>query len=198
MNEETSVELLERWKNGDHTAAELLFDRYVNQLCALARNRLSERMKRRVEPEDIVQSAYRSFFRNAENERYTLNNSGDLWKLLAAITINKLRGQVEFHTAKKRQIYAEESLAGTKSTMGLGPQAIGEEPTPEDALAVIEELQSVLVKLDPLRRQILELALQNEGEAEIAKQVERSGRTVRRALQEIRSELEAKLLPEED
>lgn len=193
MSDEASVELLKRWKAGDECAAATLFDRYVNQLCGLARNRLSERMQRRVEPEDIVQSAYRSFFRHADQNAYTLNQSGDLWRLLAAITVNKLRGQVEFHTAQKRGVYAEESLAATRSTLGLGPQALASDPTPEDATAVIEELEAVLTSLDPLSRKILELALQNKDESEIAADVGRSGRTVRRALQQIRSEFESRL-----
>ena len=190
MSDETSVELLRRWKNGDEVAAATLFDRYVNQLCGLARNRLSERMQRRVEPEDIVQSAYRSFFRKAGDDQYTLSKSGDLWKLLAAITVNKLRSQVEFHTAQKRGIYAEESLAATRSTMGLGPQVLAGEPSPEDAAAVIEELEAVMAGLDPVKRTIFELTLQNKDETEIAATIQRSGRTVRRALKEIRTTLE--------
>lgn len=194
MHDENSVDLLKRWKEGDEAAAKVLFDRYVNKLCGLARNRLSERMQRRVEPEDIVQSAYRSFFRLAGEDRYTLSKSGDLWKLLAAITVNKLRGQVEFHTAKKRGVYAEESLAATRSTMGLGPHAIAAEPTAEDAAAVVEELEAVMTELDPLRRTILELALQNTDEPDIAAAVQRSGRTVRRVLADIRANLEKQLL----
>ena len=53
-DEQDSVELLARWKRGDETAATELFDRYVNRLISLARSRLSERMQRRVEPEDVV------------------------------------------------------------------------------------------------------------------------------------------------
>lgn len=193
MNDESSVDLLKRWKEGDEDAAAALFNRYVNQLCGLARNRLSDRMQRRVEPEDVVQSAYRSFFRHADEDRFTLCKSGDLWKLLAAITVNKLRGQVEFHTAQKRGVYAEESLAGTRSTMGLAPQVVASEPTPEAAAAVIEELKAVMADLAPLHRTILELALQNKEEPEIADAVQRSGRTVRRALAEIRGNLESQL-----
>ena len=194
MDDETSVELLSRWKGGDEQAAALLFDRYVNQLIALARNRLSEPMRRRVEPEDIVQSAYRSFFRRAGDDRYTLQNSGDLWKLMAAITITKLRGQVEFHTAKKRGVYSEESIVASHSNYGVGPQAIAAEPSPQDAAAVVEELESLMRRLDPLQRRILQFALQNLDTDEIAAEVQRSARTVRRSLQQIRDDLEKRLL----
>ena len=192
--EEDSVELLARWKNGDETAATELFDRYVNRLIGLARSKLSDKMRRRVEPEDVVQSAYRSFFRKAGGDQYTLENSGDLWKLMAAITVSKVRGQVEFHTAKKRGVYTEESVAGQAADFHINPIAIAEDPTPDDAATVVEELQELMQRLDPLHRQILELALQNFDVNEISVKVERSNRTVRRALQMVRESLEGRLL----
>ena len=196
MSDEDSVNLLARWKDGDEAAAAALFDRYVNRLVGLARTKLSDRMQRRVEPEDVVQSAYRSFFRKAGEDRYTLEQSGDLWKLLATITISKVRGQVEFHTAKKRGVYAEESIASNPqaSNYRVLPEAVTEDPTPEDAAAVVEEVQTVMQGLDDLQRQIMELALQNYEVEEISQQVQRSGRTVRRTIQQIREDLEQRLL----
>ena len=186
--QEDSVELLARWRDGDESAATQLFDRYVGRLVGLARTRLSEQMRRRVEPEDIVQSAYRSFFRKAGDEAYTLEKPGDLWKLMAAITVSKVRGQVEFHTAQKRRVYAEESLGDSGSTYRVSPLAVAEDPTPADAAQVVEELQNVMERLEPLQRRILELALQNQDVEEISAHVERSSRTVRRALQQVRED----------
>ncbi len=198
MSDESSVDLLARWKAGDEKAAHLLFDRYVSRLVALARSKLSDRMQRRVEPEDVVQSAYRSFFQKAGDDRYTLEKSGNLWKLLAAITVSKVRGQVEFHSAKKRAIYTEESIGPTDSGIRVSPIAVADDPTPGDAALVVEELQRVMEKLDPLQRQILELALQNNDVDSISHQVHRSPRTVRRTLQQIRADLEQNLSLETD
>ena len=192
--QEDSVELLARWREGDESAATRLFERYVGRLVGLARSRLSERMKRRVEPEDVVQSAYRSFFRKASDEIYTLEKSGDLWKLMAAITVSKVRGQVEFRTAQKRGVYTEESVGASGSVYQVSPLAVAEDPTPDDAAQVVEELQNVMQKLDPLHREILELALQNNDVEAISEKVERSARTVRRALQQVREMLEGRLL----
>ena len=104
----------------------------------------------------------------------------------------KVRGQVEFHTAKKRGIYAEKSTDG-KSEICFGAEAVTDEPSPEDAAAIIEELEAVMSNLDPLQRQILELSLQNLSEEEISEEVQRSGRTVRRTLQQIRDDLQSRL-----
>ena len=196
MIDEDSMQLLSRWKAGDETAAKELFDRYVNRLVRLARARLSDRMLRRVEPEDVVQSAYRSFFRKAGDEQYTLEKSGDLWKLLATITLFKVRGQVEYHTAQKRGVYSEESTnnRGDASNYRVKPEAVAEDPTPEDAAAVVEELRTVMQGLDQQQRRIMELALQNHDVDEISRQIQRSGRTVRRTIQQIRDDLEGRLL----
>lgn len=192
-DDELSINLLQRWRDGDESAATEIFERYVNRLCALARTRLSNRMKRRVEAEDVVQSAYRSFFRRA-GENYALKKQGDLWRLLAAITINKVRGQVEFHTAKKRGIYLEESMMADQSRIRVSPQVISEDPKPDEAAVMVEELSDVLSTLDEIQRTIIELSMQNESIEQIADTIQRSERTVRRTIQQVREELENRLL----
>src|SRR3954470_23818895 len=90
----TSLILLERFRAGDDQAAAEIFDRYFERLTSLARSRLSTRLARRTDPEDIVLSVYRSFFVEAREGRYTLGRGGDLWRLLSSITRHKLLRQV--------------------------------------------------------------------------------------------------------
>lgn len=194
-DDENSINLLDRWRGGDESAATEIFERYVNRLCALARTRLSNRMKRRVEPEDIVQSVYRSFFRRA-GDHYALENQGDLWRLLAAITINKVRGKVEFHSAKKRGVYQEESMMGDNLSIRVSPEIISDEPKPDDAAVMVEELSDLLGKLDETQRTIIELSMQNQSVEQIAETIQRSERTVHRTIQMIREELEVRLSSE--
>lgn len=82
----TAAELLDAWKSGDQTAASMLFDRYLVRLLALARSRLSQSFRGRIDPEDVVQSAYRSFFVGAREGRFALQPEDDLWPLLALMT----------------------------------------------------------------------------------------------------------------
>ena len=107
MSEPKSHELLKLYQDGQSEAATAIFDRYVARLIALARARIAPKLKKRVDPEDVVQSAYRSFFVHAKNQEYQLIRSGDLWRLLASTTLNKLYGQIEKHTAAKRNIDRE-------------------------------------------------------------------------------------------
>jgi hypothetical protein len=86
MPDETSAELLARYRNGDDDAAEELFCRYVTRLTSLARTRLSPKLATRTDPEDVVLSAYRSFFVGVRKGRFRLRRSGDPWRLLVSIT----------------------------------------------------------------------------------------------------------------
>src|SRR5262245_6060801 len=155
-----SAELMARWRAGDQQAAGELFRRYAERLLALARTRLSARLARHVDPEDVVQSAYRSFFAGAQAGRYVLRRSGDLWRLLVAITLHKLQHQVERLTAGKRTIMRECPTGGESSLFGLEGKLLAREPTPLEAAALADTLEQVFRGLEPLQRRMVELRLQ--------------------------------------
>ncbi len=69
---EESRNLLQRYQEGDEQAAEEIFNRYLQRLVQLASGQLSEKLRRRVAPEDIVQSVFRSFFGKAQDGRFCL------------------------------------------------------------------------------------------------------------------------------
>jgi RNA polymerase sigma-70 factor (ECF subfamily) len=187
--EAPSADLMARWREGDEQAAEEMFRRYAERLRALARSRLSARVARHVDPDDVVQSAYRSFFASARDGRYALRRSGDLWRLLAAITLHKLRRQVEHHTARKRAAAAEGHFGGENGICGLPAEALARDPTPEEAAAAADTVEQVLRGLEPLQRRMVELRLQGCGLDEISADVGRSERTVRRLLEQVKGRL---------
>jgi RNA polymerase sigma factor (sigma-70 family) len=191
MSDEVA-ELLARVRLGDADATEAIFHRYVNRLVAFARTRLSAKLAQRVDPEDVVQSVYRSFFLRAQDGQYTLDHSGDLWRLLATITINKLHKQVEFHTAQKRAMDREQAPPADGSVAGVSPELLAREPSPDEAMAAVEELHHLMQKLTPLQRRMLELYLQGHSVAEVAEAVERSERAVRRLLALVKEQLESR------
>lgn len=187
-----SLELVRRVRAGDETAAEALFHRYLERLIDLARSRLSRKMARRLDAEDVVQSAYRSFFLNIRHGRYQLLFSGDLWRLLAAITIHKVRRQVRRHTAEKRSVDLEES--GILELILESQREGARMPTPDEAATLVDELQQVLAGLSPLYRRIFEFRLQDRSVEEVARRAGCSERTAHRALAIVRQQLESRLL----
>jgi RNA polymerase sigma factor (sigma-70 family) len=190
MAENESAELLARWREGDQQAASELVERFTERLLALARSQLSEKLARRVDPEDVVQSAYRSFFVAARADRYELQQKGDLWQLLAAITMHKLHHQVARHTAGKRALDREVSLGGGSTLLGFQAELMARTPTPFEAAALIDDLEFVMRGLKPLHRQMVEMRLQGYSLQEIAAATDRSERRVRRVLGQVKIQLQ--------
>src|SRR5688572_13607681 len=102
-----SAELFARYVAGDDEAADAIFARYMGRLTRLARSRLCARLAARIEPEDVVLSAYRSFFLRARAGEFALVRGGDLWRLLAAIALHKVQRQHARHFAARRSVSRE-------------------------------------------------------------------------------------------
>ena len=185
--------LLKQVRRGDELASAELVDRYADRLIALARTRLSTKLARRLDPEDIVQSACRSFFRNAQAGRYEVRDSDGLWRLLAAITVHKAQRQGKRHSAAKRALSNEESSGRDGIMQVISPEALARDPNPEEATTLLEETNAMMAGLSPLHRQIVELSLQGHEVAVTAAEAKCSERTVQRAMERARSLLEQRL-----
>lgn len=192
--DDESLLLLQRWESGDQQAAREIFDRYTNRLLALARSRLDKRLNRRMDVEDIAQSVYRCFFSRASEGAYTVNESGDLWRILATITVNKLRNRHRDNTAEKRSYQCELSFNESVSSLVFSPEAVAAEPTPDEAVALVEELDAVLLSHQPVHREIITLYLNGLTIAEIAEESARTERTVRRILERLYKVLSVRLI----
>lgn len=188
--ETPSTELLDRYRAGDEQAADELFRRYLGRLTVFARARLSSRIARRIDAEDVVQSAYRSFFLRARDGRLALERSGDLWRLLVAITLNKLHRTVAHHQAARRSVRLEQvadlrELVESSEHVGAA--------TAEEGLALAEVLEGFLTGLGSRERTILEMRLRDCSVPEIAAATSRSERSVRRILSELEQQLQRQL-----
>ncbi len=186
-----SQELLQLYQDGQSEAATAIFDRYVARLIALARSRIGPKLRRRVDPEDIVQSAYRSFFVHAKDDAYQLAQSGDLWRLLASITLNKLYSQVEKQTAAKRNVDREEPGEF------FADNEKAPDPSAAEVVAIIEELHLVINSLSPDEQLALTSRLQGKSIEEIGRLLDKSDRTVRRLLADAKGKIEQRLLADE-
>ncbi len=185
----SSSVLLEQFRAGDELAAEALFSRYFKRLTSLARSRLSARLMRRTDPEDIVMSVYRSFFVGARAGRFTLNRGGDLWRLLSAITTHKLFRQIRHESADRRSVEHEVPIDRVDEARIRERQQIA---TPEDAMALSDELEWVFSQLDAGAHRILELRIQGAELSEVARATGRSERTVRRTIAQVRDLMTAR------
>src|SRR5262245_60143033 len=108
MSDDNSfADLLCRLRAGDQSAAVQLVDQYARRLTALARKKLHPRILRKEDPEDVVQSALKSFFRRHGLGQFQLDSRQALWALLVRITLHKCGHRAEYYFAEKRNIADE-------------------------------------------------------------------------------------------
>jgi len=181
--------LLQRYRNGDQEAAAELFERYVGKLVALAHRRLSAQLGRRIDAEDVVQSAFRSFFRGAREGRFRIEPGQELWRLLAVMTITKLRKQVEFHTAGKRNFQRERNPAPDESALSFLNETVVRDPSPAESAALVEQVEQIRSELGSDQQTVFQMRLEGHQVEDIATQVGCSERTVRRVLDKIKTRL---------
>lgn len=176
--------LIDRCRAGDDDAARILFDRFVDRLLLLAQRRIGQRFCGRIDPEDVVQSVFQTFFLRLREDRFTFQEHDDLFKLLVRITVHKTLRQIAYHQAAKRD-------AGLESPHGDHTQerlmaVAGDEPSPEVVVTFMDLLDTFLDKLPDQERRVLELRLQGYSSEEIAQQLGIYDRKVRRVLERIR------------
>jgi RNA polymerase sigma-70 factor (ECF subfamily) len=183
-------DVMARLRAGEPAAAEAVVRRYARRLIALARARLGARLRGKEDPEDVVQSAYKSFFVRHAGGRFTLGDWGGLWALLVAITVRKCGRRAEHYRAARRDVRREAAAAEPADESGGGWEALDREPTPAEAAALAEAVETLLRGLEERDRLIVELSLQGCSAAAVAARVGCSGRTVERLRERVRQQLE--------
>jgi RNA polymerase sigma-70 factor, ECF subfamily len=180
--------LLRRFRRGSQDAATQLYVRYVHRLRALVRANCSSQLTRRLEPEDIVQSVFRRFFRRVLQGDYDVPPGEELWGLFLVIALNKIRAEEAFHRAGKRDVRLTITDGEAERLLAAQP---GEDEAAYAALQLTVE--EALERFSLQQRLMIELRIQGHEVAEIARQTGRSKRSVERALQEVRAGLRARL-----
>lgn len=170
---------------GNSAAEADLVDRYAKRLLGLARQQLPAWIHQRFDPEDVVQSVYRSFFRRLQDGQFAFDDSLDVWRLLAAMTYCKTRNLVKFHQRRRRDVRRERPLDFEPDiSPGAGPveNSLGY----EDVTVLLECLEQLLSRLPDPGREIVMRRLDGQSIDQIAKNVRRSRRTVLRVLSHVK------------
>jgi RNA polymerase sigma-70 factor (ECF subfamily) len=167
-----------------------LFERFARRLIGLARQHLDARLQHKIDPEDVVQSAYKSFLVRYKDLPLDQEESGGLWSLLTLITLRKCADRVRYYRAECRDINREAAGAAHDDAREPWRDAVGREPTPEHAAVLAETVESLLRGLDSRERPIVELSLQGYSTQEIGEQLGRAERSVRRLRERVRRQLE--------
>jgi RNA polymerase sigma-70 factor (ECF subfamily) len=187
---DTFARLMTRLRSGEDAAAREVFEQFSGRLVALARHRFNRLLARKVDPEDVVQSAFKSFFVRHRAGKLDVGGTDGLWNLLTLITLRKCADRAEYFLADRRDAAREV----TGSTGGDGADAwlvaLDREPCPEEAVILAETVEHLYRDVSAHERPILELSLQGYTAAEISDRLGRAERSVRRLRERIRKRLE--------
>lgn len=184
----TDATLIRQLQAGQQSAATELYLRYAERLGRYATAKTGMDLASRIDPESIVQSVFRSFFRRAQDGQYHVAPGEELWKLLLVIALNKIRSAATFHHAQRRDSRKTHSLEGLGTT--LSDQRWSDQNSLDMLRLTIDE---ILASLTPSQREIVTLRIEGHEVAAIAAATERSKRSVERTLQNFRQQLSSQL-----
>ena len=91
IDEKSDNSLIFDIREGDDQAADGLYRRYATRIRGLVQSQMGDALKARIDPEDVVQSIFKSVFRGVLEGAYEAPEGQTLWQLLAVISINKIR-----------------------------------------------------------------------------------------------------------
>jgi RNA polymerase sigma-70 factor (ECF subfamily) len=180
------TDLMTRLRAGEEPAAAELFQRFTHRLIALARSRLDQRLRQKVDPEDVLQSVYQSFLLRHTQGQFELTDWDGLWSLLTLLTLRKCRRWARHFRTAGRDIDREIPLEAVPDVLDPDRGLLSNEPTPEEAALLTEHLEQLFRGLEERDRAIVSLSLQGYSAREVSARLGRPQRTVFRVLERVK------------
>ena len=117
-----TLTLIRRARGGDDEARDRLFRRYSGYALEVARGSLGTHLRRKVDPEDLAQSALVEVWRDFR--RFDYRGLGSLDRYVRKVVENKIRDKAAFWSAQRRDAALERPLvsggvAETTREMGI-------------------------------------------------------------------------------
>lgn len=195
--------VMEQLATSDNEAAKQVYYRFAERLIKLARTRLSDRLRQKVDPEEVVNSAFGSFFSRQAAGQFDVESWGNLWSLLVTITLRKCCKSADIFKAQMRDMGREVRINDAGNDSGAGDarndyDIVDGEPTPQDAAILADLVDNLLESFEEgWCRDVVALWLQgvtvdsrNSSIREISEQVEHAETSVRRVLKRAMARLE--------
>lgn len=186
MMSQASTELVQRWLSGDESAATELYERYCQHLRRIISRHVAAKFQRHIDPDDIMQTAFRSYFRRTQRGEFRFDSDAGVWTLLVKIALTKVRLRVRRFSAGKRDVSYEihdDHAAGTDHYL---IDRISRQPGYMESIVFQRLLEDVLEMLPDELRQVLRMRVEGYTQEEIAEEMGISDRTVRRYVCDIR------------
>ena len=186
----STFDLIERFSEGDDEAFSHLFRKYRPRLAVLVRYKLSESLRQRVEPDDILQDVFLEASRDIGS--FTYRSPGSFMSWLSRIADHVIADLARAQARQKRD--AVEVVRFRSETNPAGPEPI-DTTTPSRILDQNERTERLLARHEALpqdyRDAIVMAKMECLSTAEMAVRLQRSREAVAvllcRALQRLRT-----------
>jgi RNA polymerase sigma factor (sigma-70 family) len=184
---------IEKIRSGDDEAAQLLWDRYSEDIIDVARRSMKNAPKRVEDEEDVAVIAFRSLLAGIVAGRFPeLDRREQLWRLMIVITTRKAAASIEKAARQKRgggEVRGDSAMIEPDESISEGFDRLpSEKPTPLVAAAIADEAQNLLASLDETSQQIAALKMEGYTHDEVAEKLGVNVRTVERRLKAIREQ----------
>ncbi len=145
--------LLEKLMAGDHSPLGLLLHKASSRVKALIVLRMSDRLRRRMEPEDVLQEVYVEALKQLPG--FENRGKGSFYAWFAALTVNKLLNLEQYAAADRRDPHKEAAVLGARrdprgadSNPGIQVAAAAASPShmlmrSEDYLTTVEAIRGL-------------------------------------------------------
>ena len=175
--------LIARARDGDEVALERLLDMHARRLLESIRAELGQRLRQRLESQDVMQQVYLDVLRHIGEFEDRGRDSFFAW--LRQIALNRIcdADRRAFRTAKRGAEVRAADVGGNASMTRLIDALNATGTTPSgvaDQAERVRRLHDALERLSPDQRRVIELRyLEQLSVAEAAARMERSERAVR-------------------
>ncbi len=178
--------------DGDEQVTTEFWNLFGARIRALADNNLTGNLHRRVEPDEIANSACRTFLRRAKSGQFELPDSESLWRLMCTITLAKTSAYARYHLAQKRGVQRESSSQAGSSALArpVVESLASKNPSQEEIVDFQDQFLYLMDSFDSESQQIVQLKLEQHTNAHIAEQMGCAERTVRRKIKQVQATLE--------
>jgi RNA polymerase sigma-70 factor (ECF subfamily) len=141
--DDSFADLMVRLRAGDPDAQ--VFRQFQARLINLARGRPGAALRQKEDPEDVVQSVFKSFFRRHAAGQFDLDSRDSPWGLLTVIPLHKCGHRLDYFRAARRDVQREVALQ-PEAEDAPAWEALARDPTPA-AAALLAETVGCLERL---------------------------------------------------
>ncbi|MCA9169019.1 MAG: sigma-70 family RNA polymerase sigma factor [Planctomycetales bacterium] len=160
----------------EESAATKIWQRFAPQLRQLVNSRLTSHTQSVLDSDDVLQSAFKSFFHRFHQDQFDLRSWFAIWQLLVTITDRKCIQQARHFHASKRSVEKTVLISRGEDI------AHDNREQPADNAIFAETLQRLFETRSDSDRDILWCYLRGVESREIAQELKISQRSVQRAI----------------